>query len=264
MLVFSNYVSTIYKSLVSYLASYNNCQTSGLHKLCSQEYSGWTRCHIPIFSQKCPEDEVVVERSLNKSSPATIKLLITYLNTPYKWFTTCFLCSNSLMQKDSRGAKKECGGRWIVCLQIARFFMQDRYKQNLSRGWINVRKAFDSADHLWLRELFAIHRFQEQIGRVVYILDSRWNTRIVVRTKQGVQTSDHGKNALRKVLVTLSTSNLAYRVKVEIKRKSTNFLSTSMNFQPACVATVHTFIVFKELQYEIVKMQTKIPGNFQY
>ena len=230
MLVFSNYVSTIYKSLVSYLASYNNCQTSGLHKLCSQEYSGWTRCHIPIFSQKCPEDEVVVERSLNKSSPATIKLLITYLNTPYKWFTTCFLCSNSLMQKDSRGAKKECGRRSNICLQIALFFMQVRYKQNLSTGWVNVRKAYDSVDHPWLRELFAIHRFQEQIGRVVVV---------------EVQTSDHGKNALRKVLVTLSTSNLAYRVKVEIKRKSTNFLSTSMNFQPACVAAVHTFIVFR-------------------
>ena len=83
-----------------------------------------------------------------------------------------------------------------------------------------------------------------------------------MRTKQGVQTSDHRKNALRKVLVTLSTNNLAYRVKVEIKRKSTNVLSTSMNFQPACVATVHTFIVFKELQYEIVKMQTKIPVTF--
>ena len=188
---------------------------------------------------------VMQTRLWQNVSPPTIKRLITYLNTPYKWFTTCFLYSNSLMQEDSRGAKKECGGRWIVCLQIARFFMQDRYKQNLSTGWINVRKAYDSVDHLWLRELFAIHRFQEQIGRVVYILGSRWNTRIVVRTKQGVQTSDHGKNALRKVLVTQSTSNLAYRVKVEIKRKSTNFLSTSMNFQPACVATVHTFIVFR-------------------
>ena len=47
---------------------------------------------------------------------------------------------------------------------------------------IDVRKAYDSVDHQWLRKMLTLHRFPELIGKVVYRLSSLWNTLIVERT----------------------------------------------------------------------------------
>ena len=43
--------------------------------------------------------------------------------------------------------------------------------------------ANDSVDHQWLRKMLTLHRLPEWIGKVVYLLNSQWNTQIVARTK---------------------------------------------------------------------------------
>ena len=57
-------------------------------------------------------------------------------------------------------------------------------------AWIDVRKAYDSVDHHWLSEMFSLHRFPKWIGNLIDRLSAKWNTRITVRTKQGVETSE--------------------------------------------------------------------------
>ena len=89
------------------------------------------------------------------------------------------------MQVDQRGAKEGCSGT----IETRSHALSGQPKRRM--GCIDVRKANDSVDHQWLRKILTLHRFPEWIGKVVCRLSSRWNTRIVARTKQGVETYDH-------------------------------------------------------------------------
>ena len=96
-----------------------------------------------------------------------------------------------LMQGDQRGAKEGCCGTGDNLL-IDRTVCQDsqRGKRNVSMAWVDVRKAYDSVDHGWLREMFTVHRFPVWLCKVINKLSASWNTRISVRTAQGVETSE--------------------------------------------------------------------------
>ena len=48
----------------------------------------------------------------------------------------------------------------------------------------------DSVDHQWLREMFSLHRFPKWLGNLIDRLSAKWNTRVTVRAKQGVETSE--------------------------------------------------------------------------
>ena len=65
-----------------------------------------------------------------------------------------------------------------------------RGKRNASMTWIDVRKAYDSVDHQWLKDMLSLHRFPRWIGNEIARLSAKWNTRITVRTKKGVETSE--------------------------------------------------------------------------
>ena len=54
-------------------------------------------------------------------------------------------------------------------------------------AWVDIRKAYDSVDHSWLQEMFVLHCFPKWTGNVVSRLSAKWNTRINVKTKQGVE-----------------------------------------------------------------------------
>ena len=58
-----------------------------------------------------------------------------------------------------------------------------------SMAWIDVKKAYDSVDHKWLNTLMALHKFPSWIEACVKNLYSSWNTRIVAKTKNDLQTS---------------------------------------------------------------------------
>ena len=97
----------------------------------------------------------------------------------------------ALIEGEQRGAKVGCSGT-IDNLLIDRMVCEDskRNKRNLSMAWIDVKKAYNSVDHKWLVELMAVHRFPDWVGKMVSRLCATWNTRIVVTTKQGRETSD--------------------------------------------------------------------------
>ena len=123
---------------------------------------------------------------------------ITCLNNMYKWFTSCMLKpmnqhldKYALIEGEQRGAKVGCSGT-IDNLLIDRTVCEDnkRNKRNLSMAWIDVKKAYDSVDHKWLVEMMVVHRFPDWVGKMVSRLCATWNTRVVVTTKQGRETSD--------------------------------------------------------------------------
>ena len=65
-----------------------------------------------------------------------------------------------------------------------------RGRRNLSMEWVDLTKAYDSVDHEWLSEMMSIHRFPRWLARVVNKLSKAWNTRIVTRTKLGMEMSE--------------------------------------------------------------------------
>ena len=52
------------------------------------------------------------------------------------------------------------------------------------------RKAFDSVSHEWLLEMMFLHKFPSWLCNTIKRLCQSWNTKITVRTRQGMETSD--------------------------------------------------------------------------
>ena len=154
---------------------------------------------------------------------------ITCLNTMYEWFSSCLLKpvdqhldTYGLMEGEQRGAKENCSGT-MDNLLVDRMVCQDsqRGRRNLSMAWVDVRKAYDSVDHKWLKEMFALHRFPTWIGNLIARLCGRWNTKITAVTKQGVEISERiafrkglpQGDALCPRLFTLCLNPIAWKLK---------------------------------------------------
>ena len=95
------------------------------------------------------------------------------------------------MEGEQRGVKEKCS-RTTDKLLIDRMVCHDsqRGRRNISMAWIDVRKAYDSVSHNWLREMFSLHCFPQWIGNLIERLSAKWNTRISVRTMQGTELSE--------------------------------------------------------------------------
>ena len=57
-------------------------------------------------------------------------------------------------------------------------------------AWIDVKKAYDSVDHDLLNGVMLLHRFPGWFSRVIAKLCRSWNTRVMVVTKKGKETSE--------------------------------------------------------------------------
>ena len=123
---------------------------------------------------------------------------IPCLNIVYKWFTACFLRPMDqhldvygLMEVEQRRAKERCSGTKDNLL-IEWMVTQDchRGRRNLSMALVDVTKAYGSVDHEWLSEMMSIHKFPRWLAREVTKLAKAWNTRIVTRTKLGMEMSE--------------------------------------------------------------------------
>ena len=122
---------------------------------------------------------------------------ITCLNNMYKWFTSCLqdpidshLTENELMENEQRGAKAKCSGT-SDNLMIDRMVTLDCHRghRNLSMAWVDVKKAYDTVDHKWLSKCMDVHCFPYWLCKVIRQLLKTWNTKIIVRTKYGTETS---------------------------------------------------------------------------
>ena len=57
-------------------------------------------------------------------------------------------------------------------------------------AWMDVKKAYDSVDHVWLEDMMILHRFPAWLSKTVEKLSKSWNTRVVATTKQGREVSE--------------------------------------------------------------------------
>ena len=63
-------------------------------------------------------------------------------------------------------------------------------KRNLSMAWVDVKKAHNSVDFGWLKEMMVLHRFPNWLREAIGKLCRNWNTRVVVTTRQGREISE--------------------------------------------------------------------------
>ena len=120
---------------------------------------------------------------------------ITCANNLYKWYTALLLQiikehlnRYHLMQIDQRGAKSKSSGT-TENLLIDDMILKDARtnKKNLSCAWIDVRKAYDSVSHSWLKYILKIHRFPHTILKALNNVIDTWNVVIEVPTSNGIQ-----------------------------------------------------------------------------
>ena len=96
-----------------------------------------------------------------------------------------------LLKGEQRGAKPRCSGTTDNLL-VDRMVCHDsrNSRKNVSMAWIDVRKAFDSVSHEWLLRMMFLHKFPSWLCDTIKRLCQSWNTKITVRTRQGMETSD--------------------------------------------------------------------------
>ena len=101
-------------------------------------------------------------------------------------------------------------------------------KKNLSMAWIDVRKAFDSESQEWLLEMMFLHKFPSWLCNTTKRLCQSWNTKITVRRREGMETSDvihfnkglpHG-DALCPRLFTLYLNPVSWKLEVSERYKT--------------------------------------------
>ena len=95
------------------------------------------------------------------------------------------------MEGAQRGAHAGCSGT-VDNLLIDQMVKLDchRRKRDLSMGWVDVKKAYDSIDRGWLEEMMLMHRFPTWLCRAIQSLSRSWNTGIVTTTRKGREVSD--------------------------------------------------------------------------
>ena len=124
---------------------------------------------------------------------------ITCFNTIYKWFIDCLLAPinhyldrDNLMGSQQRGARSGCSGTTDNLLIDRMMIEVDciRGKRSIRMAWIDVKNADDSVHHKLSSTMMALHKFPRWIEAYVKNLYSSWNTRIMAKTENGLETSE--------------------------------------------------------------------------
>ena len=122
---------------------------------------------------------------------------ITCTNTIYKWYTSVLLHFKNqhlkkyhLMQIDQRGAKADTSGTSDNLL-IDDTVIRDAtiHKRNLSCAWVDVRKAFDSLSHSYLKRALNVHRLPSKLQDALIDIINNWYVTLSIPTSEGVQES---------------------------------------------------------------------------
>ncbi|PFX18510.1 Retrovirus-related Pol polyprotein from type-1 retrotransposable element R2 [Stylophora pistillata] len=94
------------------------------------------------------------------------------------------------MEGAQRGAHAGCSGIVDNLLTDRKVTVDCHWrKRNLSMGWLDVKKAYDSIDHGWL-EMMLMHRFPTWLCLAIQNLSRSWSTRIVTTTRKWREVSD--------------------------------------------------------------------------
>ena len=136
---------------------------------------------------------------------------------------------------DQRGAKDKSSGT-LENLLIDDMVLKDAHdnKRNLSCGWIDVKKAYDTLSHTWVKKMLAVHRFPMKLQAVLGKIMDSWNTVLVVPLQNENITSPPIKitngvlqgDVISGNLFTLSLNPVSW----ELRRYNGYKLSKPMNF----------------------------------
>ena len=119
---------------------------------------------------------------------------ITCTNNLYKWYTAVLLLHlkrhlerYKLMQIDQRGAKTACSGTTDNLL-LDDTIIRDAiiHNRNLSCAWLDVRKAFDSLSHGYLKRIIELHMVPTNLMKALISVMENWYVKIEVPTTEGV------------------------------------------------------------------------------
>ena len=88
------------------------------------------------------------------------------------------------MQIDQRGGKDGCSGT-LNNLLLDDMVLKDAQmnKKNLCCAWIDVKKAYDSLSHSWIKKVLEIHRVPTKIKDIISLIIDAWNITLVVPTE---------------------------------------------------------------------------------
>ena len=112
----------------------------------------------------------------------------------YICFTSCLLVPTDQHLDEYKlmeGARTGCSGK-VDNLLIDRTMTLDchRRRRNLGMAWIDVKKACDSVDRGCLNKVMLLHRFPVWLCRIIAKLCRSGNTRVMVVTRKGRETSE--------------------------------------------------------------------------
>ena len=149
------------------------------------------------------------------------------------------------MEGAQRGARAGCSGT-TGNLLIDRTVALDchRCRRNLSVAWIDVKKAYHSVDHSWLNGVMALHRFPTWLCKVIAKLYKSWNTKVVVITRIGRQTSERIKfnkglpqgDALCPRLFTVCLNPVAWKIRAAKDIECPSLLTVRL--QVSCILMI--------------------------
>ena len=60
-------------------------------------------------------------------------------------------------------------------------------RRNLSCGWVDITKAFDSVSHSWLKKMLKLHRIPTKLRVAIESLIENWAVVIKVPTVDGIK-----------------------------------------------------------------------------
>ena len=94
------------------------------------------------------------------------------------------------MQIDQRGAKQKCSGT-AGNLLLDNVVLRDvkLHQRNLSVAWIDVRKAYDSVNHGWIRKILEVHRLPDKLTAAIRNIIHNWNVIVLIPTINGTEKS---------------------------------------------------------------------------
>jgi len=74
-----------------------------------------------------------------------------------------------------------------------------RRNKNLSIAWIDYQKVFDSIPHSWVEKSIEFVGVNSRIVRFCKLSMEKWNTRLILKTKQEVMQSTTHSNTKRNI-----------------------------------------------------------------
>ena len=63
-------------------------------------------------------------------------------------------------------------------------------KKNVSCAWLDVKKAYDSVSHGWLKRMLALHRLPRNITLLLENIIDKWNLSLMFPIENGMHESE--------------------------------------------------------------------------